>query len=62
MMIMYSIEQIKRLQYDEEYYYEEGDKYCLVSMFGKDITRKDIENHANFCILEILLAQVDSLF
>ena len=58
MMNMYSIEQIKRLQYDEEYYEQEGDKYCLVSLLGKDITKKDVENQANFCILQIIKALI----
>lgn len=56
MMIMYSIEQIKQLQIDDNYYKTEGDKYCLVSAFGKDISAKDVENQANFCILQIIKA------
>ena len=54
MMKMYSIDEIKRLQLDEDFYEEEGDKYCLVSLIGKDISSKDVENHANFCILQII--------
>lgn len=56
MMIMYSIEQIKRLQLDEEFFENEGDKYCLVSLIGKDLTPKDVENQANFCILQVINA------
>jgi hypothetical protein len=51
---MYSIEQIKRLQIDEDFYKHEGDKYCLVSLLGKEITKNDVENHINFCILQII--------
>lgn len=51
---MYSIEQIKKLQYDNDFYNQEGDKYCLVSLFGKELTSKDVENQANFCILQII--------
>lgn len=53
-MNMYSIEQIKRLQLDEDFYEQEGDKYCLVSLIGKDLTPNDVENQANFCILQII--------
>ena len=53
---MYSIEQIKRLQRDDSFYEEEGDRYCLVSLIGKDISPKDVENQANFCVLQIIEA------
>ena len=56
MMTMYSIEEVKRLQWDEEFFNEEGDKYCLVSIIGKDINSTDVENQANFCILKIINA------
>ena len=51
---MYSIDEIKRLQKDESFYEEEGDKYCLVSLVGKPLTKKDVENQANFCVLQII--------
>lgn len=54
MMIMYSMAEIKELQRNEEFRQEEGDKYCLVSIIGKDLTIKDVENQANFCILQII--------
>ena len=54
MMTMYTIEQIKQLQLNNEFYEEESDKYCLVSLIGKDIFQKDVENQANFCILQII--------
>lgn len=52
---MYSIDQIKRLQVDEDYYSTESNKYCLTQNFVKDnLTFQDVENHCNFCILRIL--------
>lgn len=56
MMIMYSIEQIKLLQQNEDYFLQEGDKYCLVSLIGKNLSLKDVENQSNFCVLQILNA------
>ena len=53
---MYSIEDIHRLQFDNKYFIEEGDKYCLVSLFGKELSQKDLKNQANFCILQIIRA------
>ena len=54
---MYSIEQIKRMQMDEEYFIEEGDRYCLVKIIPqKTFEKKDVENQANFCILQIIKA------
>lgn len=53
---MYSIEEIIRLQRDESFFEEEGDKYCLVSLMGKDLSAKDVSNQANFCILQIINA------
>ena len=56
MMNMYSIDEIKRLQKDESFYEKEGDKYCLVSLIGKTLSEKHVENQANFCILQIINA------
>lgn len=56
MMNMYSIEEVKRLQRDESFYEQETDRYCLVSLIGKDISKKDVENQANFCVLQIVNA------
>lgn len=53
---MYSIEQVQRLQLDEEYLGLEEDKYCLVSLFGKKLTYQDVENQCNFAILQIIRA------
>ena len=53
---MYTIEQIKQLQINDDFYEKEGDRYCLVSLFGKEVTHKDVENQANFCILQIINA------
>lgn len=55
-MKMYSINQIQRLQLDNEFYEEENEKYCLVSLQGKILTNTDVSNQANFCILQILKA------
>ena len=56
MMKMYSINQIQRLQLDNEFYEEENEKYCLVSLQGKILTNTDVSNQANFCILQVLKA------
>ena len=56
MMKMYSINQIQRLQLDNEFYEEENEKYCLVSLQGKILTNTDVSNQANFCILQTLKA------
>lgn len=53
---MYSIEQIKELQRNQEYMHNEEEKYCLVSIQGKELTVKDVENQCNFCVLQILNA------
>ena len=57
---MYSTEEIYRLQFDDEFFFEEGDKYCLVSMFGKEFQKRDLVNQANFCVLQILSAYKDN--
>ena len=56
MMKMYSINEIQRLQLDNEFYEEENEKYCLVSLQGKILTNTDVLNQANFCILQTLKA------
>lgn len=56
MTMMYSIEQIKALQINDEYMHQEEEKYCLVSLEGKELKFKDVENQCNFCILQILNA------
>ena len=53
---MYSIEEIQRLQYDNKFYEDEGDKYCLISIDGHELTQKDLHNQANFCILQVINA------
>ena len=54
---MYSIEQIKEMQINEEYFIQEGDKYCLIKLIPKKtFTKEDVENQANFCILQIIKA------
>ena len=51
---MYSIEEVKRMQSDEDFFYQEGEKYCLVSLFGRELTFDDVENQSNFCILQVI--------
>ena len=60
-MTMYSIEQIKRLQTNEEFLTSEMERYCLVSIIGKQLTKKDVENQANFCILQTIDALKEEL-
>ena len=54
MMKMYTTKQIHQLQTDEDFFNRENEKYCLVSLEGKEITKEDVENHCNFCILTII--------
>ena len=51
---MYSINQIHQLQISDKFYEQELNKYCLVSLFGKELSFKDVENQANFCVLQII--------
>lgn len=53
---MYTIEEIKKLQYDKDFRIDEGDRYCLVSPQGKELTKDIAHNQANFCILQTLKA------
>lgn len=53
-MNMYNMQQITELQKNDEFFKKEGDKYCLVSIMGKSLSEKDVENQANFCILQII--------
>lgn len=56
MIQMYSMNEIKRLQVDKEYREQQEDNYCLVSLQGKKLSKKDVENQCNFCILQVLNA------
>lgn len=51
---MYSMNEIHRLQTDEEFFIQENEKYCLVSLDGKDISLDDVKNQCNFIILTII--------
>lgn len=51
---MYSINDIQRLQTDENFYLNESEKYCLVSIDNKSLTFNDVQNQCNFCILRIV--------
>ena len=53
---MYNIEEIKRLQIDEDFFIDEGDRFCLVSPLGREITSQIISNQAKFCVLQTLSA------
>ncbi len=48
--------EIKRLQTDKEYRQQQEDTYCLVSLQGKNLSKKDVKNQCNFCVLQILNA------
>lgn len=53
-MNMYNIQEITKLQKDDKFFKEEGDKYCLISIVGKTLSKKDVTNQVNFCILQII--------
>lgn len=53
---MYSMTEIKKLQTDFQFRENQENKYCLVSLQGKTLSKKDVENQCNFCILQILTA------
>ena len=51
------METIINLQKDEKLLEKEGDKYCLVSLESKySFSKKDVENQANFAVIEIITA------
>ena len=51
---MYSMNQIRELQTNQQYFEDESERYCLVSLQNKELTFKDVENQCNFCILRII--------
>lgn len=53
---MYSMADIKRLQVDSQFRENQENKYCLVSLQGKTLSKEDVENQCNFCILQVLNA------
>ena len=53
---MYSIEEIQRLQTDEEFLIDEGDKFCLISPIGREITEDIVSNQAKFCVIQTINA------
>lgn len=59
-MMMYTIEEIARLQMSESFRESEGDKYCLISLQGRELSIKDAHNQANFCILQVINAYKDN--
>lgn len=56
---MYSINEIQRLQYDDDFREREGDRYCLISVYNRELTPRDVDNQANFCILQVINAYKD---
>ena len=56
---MYTIDEIKQLQWDEEFFISEGDRFCLVSPKGKELNGQIMENQAKFCVLQTLRAYKD---
>lgn len=56
MMIMYSINDVKRMQQDEDYFFEQNERYCLISLSNRELDFDDVENQANFCILQTINA------
>lgn len=56
---MYTIDEIKQLQIDEDFFISEGDRFCLVSPKGKELTGQIMENQAKFCVLQTLSAYKD---
>lgn len=53
---MYTMSEIRRLQLDEEFRIDEGDKFCLVRPEGTEITTHIVNNQAKFCILQTINA------
>lgn len=53
---MYSINQVQQLQTNPQYLEQEENRYCLISLIGKQLTNKDVENQCNFTILQIIRA------
>ena len=53
---MYSMNDIQRLQLDEEFYQNENDKYCLVALENKHLALSDLQNQSNFCVLQTIQA------
>lgn len=53
-MKMYTQKEIKLLQLDKAYRTAEQDRFCLVTMPFRDLTKKDVENQAKFCVLQVL--------
>lgn len=53
---MYSLSEIRKLQLNNEFYEEETDKYCLVSLQNKYLKEEDLKNQANFCVLQTIRA------
>lgn len=55
-MSLYTMDDIVRLQMDDSFRESEGDRYCLVGLQGRELSKKDLSNQANFCILQTINA------
>ena len=55
-MKQYTMDDIVRLQMDDKFREREGDKYCLISLQGRELSKQDLINQTNFCILQIIEA------
>lgn len=53
-MKMYTQNEIKLLQIDKKYRNAEENRFCLVTMPFRDLTKQDVENQAKFCVLQVL--------
>lgn len=56
MMTLYTMDDIIRLQMDDAFRESEGDKYCLINLIGQELSKQDLNNQANFCILQTINA------
>ena len=41
---------------DDSFRQREGDKYCLVSLQGRELSKRDLINQNNFCVLQTINA------
>lgn len=53
---MYSLNEIQRLQIDNDFYDQENNRYCLVSLQNKTLNDSDLQNQSNFCVLQTIKA------
>jgi len=56
MMTLYTMNDIVRLQMDDAFRESEGERYCIVSLQGHELSKEDLNNQGNFCILQVITA------